>query len=258
MHYHHSLAGRRFVVNHLLLFLSTVYKLIITDSIGKNVSRVRNTRVHALPGYTIARTTDAIVFGNIQVSHFKAILIHMGTNDIPAKRDRHSGRQSVQPIKQVVRAYKAMIDVIRRSNPGCKIVVSAIIPRPVDFPTSKYRVERVNQGLQQLCESSSRLIFNPTHKFFLKKGLPVLDYYAPSDRLHLRGAGVARLQQAFQQALSDVNLAKENHWRRRPSSGIEHTSRQQGYKVPPAATLSGNRPGSHSSALLAPKHLPKQ
>ena len=216
-----------------------MYKLIITDSIGKNVSKVKNTRVQALPGYTIARTTDSIVFGNIQVSHYKAILIHMGTNDIPARRDRHSGKHMVQPIKQVVMAYKSMIDVIRRSNAGCKIVVSAIIPRPVDFPTSKYRVDRVNQGLQQLCESSHKLIFNPTHKFFVKKGLPVLDYYAPSDRLHLRGAGVARLQQAFQQALSDVNLAKENHWRRKPSRGTEHTSRQQGYRVPPAASLSG-------------------
>ena len=141
----------------------------------------------------------------------------MGTNDIPPRKDRFTGKVHTQSINQVVQSYKHMISTIRRYNSHCEIVVSDIIPRPVDFVKSHYRVMQVNEGLQQMCEASQKLIFNPTHKFFMKRGQPVTSYYSESDRLHLRGAGVMRLQQAFQQALSDVNLAKANHWRRKPS-----------------------------------------
>ena len=205
-----------------------MYKLIITDSIGKHVTRVKNAKLQALPGYTISRTADSIAFGNISVSGYKAILVHMGTNDIPPKKDRFTGKQSIQPINHVVDAYRHLVQVIRRYNAHCQIVVSAIIPRPVDFLVSAYRVQKVNEGLQQLCENKHKMIFNPTHKFFFKRGLPVRGYYSESDKLHLRGSGVMRLQQAFQQALSDVNLVKANHWRRKPSKVATGLDLQRG------------------------------
>lgn len=207
--------------------------MIITDSIGKHVSKVKNTHLQALPGYTIARTIDAIAFGNIGVSEYEAILVHMGTNDIPPKKDRFTGKITTQPIKQVVDLYNQLISTIRRFNPQCYIVVSGIIPRPVDFAVSHYRVTQVNQGLQSLCEAKQKLIFNPTQKFFIKHGQPVVTYYSESDRLHLRGSGVIRLQQAFQQALSDINLRKGNHWRRsRPM--VQGSRFAGGSKKPPS------------------------
>ena len=114
----------------------------------------------------------------------------------------------------MVESYNRLVQVIRRFNSHYQIVVSSIIPRPVDFNLSAYRVEKVNQGLQQICEKRQKMIYNPTHKFFMKRGMPFLSYYSESDKLHLRRARVVRLQQAFQQALSDVNLQKANHWRR--------------------------------------------
>ena len=78
-------------VMSLLFFFYSVYKLMITDSIGKYVNKVKNTKLQALPGYTISRTTDAIAFGNITVSGYRAILIHMGTNDIPPSQEQATG-----------------------------------------------------------------------------------------------------------------------------------------------------------------------
>ena len=73
----------------------------------------------------------------------------------------------------------------------------------------------MNDGLRELCELSPRLLFNPTYKFFVKCIQPQEQYYSQRDHLHLRGAGVLRLRQAFQQALVPKNLTAHRHWRRR-------------------------------------------
>ena len=98
------------------------------------------------------------------------------------------------------------------SLPNCYIVMSAIIPRLVDHVLTKYRVQRVNDGLWELCELSPCLIFNPTYKFFAKCGQPQEQYCSQRDHLHLWGVGVFRLKQAVQQALTPKNLAVLCHW----------------------------------------------
>ena len=197
----------------ILVFLFfPVTKLILCDSIPKYVNKVKATVIQPFPGINIARLKDKIAFNNIKVKGYKAILLHVGTNDIPPSRQRNAQQGLVSPIDSIVNSYKHLISVIRRFNANCLIVISAIIHRPVDFLLTHYRVKAVNLGLQHMCEGSTKLIFNPTYKFFLYKGEPDLQYYA-GDKLHLNGGGVLRIQQAFQQALSDVNLKKANHCR---------------------------------------------
>ena len=172
---------------------------------------IRNTEVVALPGYTISGMADRITFGKVEVPGVAALLIHVRTNDIPPL-SAPLGHQ-VKSFQAIKAEYKALIDVVRSFNPHCYIVMSAIIPCPVDHVLTWYRVQRVNDGLRELSELSPRLIFNPTYKFFVKCGQPQEQYYTQRDRLHLRGAGVLRLRQAFQQALAPKNLAALRHWR---------------------------------------------
>ena len=210
------LGSVKLIVHFTVKFIISFYvpgNLVLTDSIGKHVTGIRNTEVVALPGYTISGMADRIAFGKVEVSDVAALLIHVGTNDIPPLSAPLG--QQVKSFQAIKAEYKALIDVVRSFNPHCYIVMSAIIPRPVDHVLTWYRVQRVNDGLRELCELSPRLIFNPTYKFFVKCGQPQEQYYSQRDRLHLRGAGVLRLRQAFQQALAPKNLATLRHWRRR-------------------------------------------
>ena len=131
---------------------------------------IRNTEVVALPGYTISGMADPIAFGKVEVSDVAALLIHVGTNDIPPL-SAPLGHQ-VKSFQAIKAEYNALIDVVRSFNPHCYIVMSAIIPRPVDHVLTWYRVQRVNDGLRELCELSPRLIFNPTYKFLLSVASP--------------------------------------------------------------------------------------
>ena len=186
--------------------------MILTDSIGKHVTGIRGTTLVALPGFTIRRLTDHIAFGRVQVSEVSALLIHVGTNDIPASRSAVPGG-AVKSFSVLQAEYKALLDVVRAHNSQCPIIVSAILPRPVDHALTWFRVEQVNDRLRELCDCSPKLLFNPTYTFFVKHGLPQEQYFSTGDRLHLSGAGVIRLRQAFQQALSWTNIAKGNHSR---------------------------------------------
>ena len=220
--------------------------MILTVSIGKLVTGIRATTLVALPGFTIRRLTDHIAFGRVQVSEVSALLIHVGTNDIPASRSAVPGG-AAKSFSVLQAEYKALLVVVRAHNSQCPIIVvlsqqvlsqqvlyfllstlvltlyidvvlslsivSAILPRPVNHALTWFRVEQVNDLLRELCDCSPKLLFNPTYTFFVKHGLPQEQYFSTGDRLHLSGAGVIRLRQAFQQALSWTNIAKGNHSR---------------------------------------------
>ena len=172
------------------------------------VTAVKDARVLSLPFSTVGQLTGEIASGTVQVCGFETLLVHVGTHDIPSP---FSG--SVKSIASIVADFEALFSVIRSLNPSCMIVFSAILPRPVDHLHSWYRVQQVNHGLRSLCFRKSNVVFNPSYKFFVSHGLPVPQYFS-MDSLHLSQPGVSRLRQAFQQALSPVNLAKVNHCRK--------------------------------------------
>ena len=198
-----------------ILLLSSSYlsmfpgNLVLTDLLGKHVMGIRNTEVVALSGYTISGMADRIAFGMVKVSSMAALLIHVGTNDIPPL-SALLGHQ-VNSFQAIRAEYKALIDVMRSFNSLCYTVMSAIIPRPVDHVLTWYRVQRVNDGFRELCELNPHRI--TTYKFFVKWGQPQEQYYSQRGRLHLQGAGMLRLRQAFQQALAPKNVAALRHWR---------------------------------------------
>lgn len=180
--------------------------LIVADSTAIGIGTIRDSVVTILPTVTVQQLTGDIALDAVEVGGFGAVLLHVGTNDIPSL-----GVGYRRPIGAIVEDFSALLDVIRAKNSSCQVVFSAILPRPLDHLHSWFRVQQVNQGLRSLCSSESNVIFNPTYKFFVSHGAPNLAYFSSLDHFHPSAVGQSRLRQAFQQALSPVNLERGNH-----------------------------------------------
>ncbi len=190
-------------------------RTVLTDSIGKYVG-VPATDVQAYPGKTLQWLNDSIRFGKVQVKGYEAILVHMGTNDIG---DIVRGRTS-PTIQDIIQRLKDLIHLVKTRNSSCKLLLSAIIPRPKDTELSAPLIYGWNFAMANLCDQYKSLAFVPAYKFFVKSHQVVPTYYS-TDGLHLNGPGVERLEQCFRQALSPKNLHRDVHWKRRRAMQVE-------------------------------------
>ena len=64
------------------LFIGLGRWLILTDSIGKNLTVNECCTLLAVGGDTLQRLTDRIYFGECAIDGYSRILIHVGTNDV--------------------------------------------------------------------------------------------------------------------------------------------------------------------------------
>ena len=179
------------------------------------MSRIKDSSLLVLPECTVSSLADAVTSGCVPVTGFRVILIHVGTFDITPRHQNLPGSR-LKSISTIQADYSRLLHTVRSLNAGCTIIFSAILPRPFDHPTSWFRVQRVNEVLCDVCESISdkRVLYNPTFKWFSKHGNPVTGYFS-EDMFQLEGSGCSRLTQAWQMALSDHNVSRGNHWRRR-------------------------------------------
>lgn len=191
---------------------------MLSDSIGKRVRTIKDCELFVRRGKTFSGISDCIINDMVVVRDRKAILIHVGTNDVSdllrrqQERKRqlsYMGRAHKPPItvEQIVEGFKSVVFQIRRHNHTAQILFSAILPRPTDYNDSEPIIRQVNNQIEQYCWQHS-CIFVYSYKWFCRAGLPVKAYFAQNDDLHLSDAGSSRLEQAFQMALSDSNLAK--------------------------------------------------
>ena len=141
---------------------------------------------------------DRIRFGQVDISWHERILVHVGTNDVDdVLRSRRT--KSVTP-QQVLRKYKVLREVIRRQNSR------ALLPRLKQFIKFKPYVLGLNLALEKWCAKSIwSCVFIPSYRSFLAGGEPREELF-PKDGRHMNGAGVDRLVDCFQQALSTEHL----------------------------------------------------
>ena len=98
---------------------------IIGDSMVKYVSRIDGCLVQAFRENPIAKLTQGVQKNNVQLDKFDFVIYHMHTNDIGLRaKTKHSSD------------YANLVAVNREVNPHIKIVISAILPRPVDHKIS--------------------------------------------------------------------------------------------------------------------------
>ena len=195
-------------------------------------SAIKNCRIIPRPGKTFWTMNIEIKQGKIKVQGYKVIAFLLGTNDVDGVVSCKFGvvghkrkyRNPIMPrrftdMNSIINDFHSLMNTVKARNPQATIVICGSIPRLGDWAWSKPFSLELNDYLQQWCcaqvEDGNKAIFAPTHAFFQKSGLPLPDLYR-WDGVHLSDAGLQRIRQCLQQALSDSNLDRGGAWKRRP------------------------------------------
>ena len=158
--------------------------MILSDSIAKNVSGVHGARVVAFPGITIGRLS-AKVQKMPNLIEARNTVLHVGTNDI----NNLSASEMISEYNNLITAVQTLSKT--------KILISSILPRPVDYSLTKEKVKEVNRLLKCLC-ADRKVSFLHSFRPFFKGGQPVRELFATRDGgLHLNLEGTRRLKLFF-------------------------------------------------------------
>ena len=157
---------------------------IVSDSMAKYIEKVTGTTVTSFPGINISRLSYKILRGHVDLES-EFVILHVGTNDI---------NSLLAP--EILDSYNDLISVVK-DNSHCKIAVSAILPRPIDYEVNGDKVKEVNKGLEIMCKER-HVQFLKTFRPFLFEGKPKRELFAVRDGgLHLNREGLRRLRLFF-------------------------------------------------------------
>lgn len=179
-----------------MLFTENRRVLIVGDSIIKNMPPIDGVIVKSFPGDTIARLTMRIDKGHVNLSPFDYIIVHVGTNNID-RRD---------PYDDIIADYGNLIPIIKNKKRSIKIIMSAIIPRPIDNTDTDEMVKKVNKCLRSEMAPDLGFHFIETWKAVSKYGTFRRYLYAKKDKgLHLNTEGSRRLRYFFLRVISTID-----------------------------------------------------
>ena len=174
--------------------------LVLSDSMAKYVN-MGDHDVKAFRGDTVRRLTDRIRFGEVEVSGYSRILIHVGSNDLSNMVS--SGHVKRLTVFHMMDRYVALRNSIRRRNSQAVLLISAVLPRVNRFTLFKPYIIGLNFSLEKWCaKTRGACIFIPSYDSFMVRGEPNAALISDKDGLHLDGGGVDVLEGLFQQALS--------------------------------------------------------
>ena len=171
--------------NYFQLFVSErrpIKVQIISDSISKHVAGIHYTEVKAFPGIHINQLANIIEKGHLYLDKPISI-IHVGTNDVV----------TMETGAMLSCFNNLILQIGKKSNTA--IVMSALLPRPVDHSTLGDKVKHVKNKLEQLCKDR-RVQCLHTFRPFTKAHVPLRELYAVNDQgLHLNTEGTRGLRQ---------------------------------------------------------------
>ena len=168
---------------------------ILTDSIGKYVSRFPNGIVHAFPGVTLERLAKKILNDPTLINLNNCyVLVHVGTNNLQT--------HSLEEIREL---YEQLVAVILSVNPRARVLISSILPRAVDYSETQLKIRKINDNLRfyPIPNTIFLLAYGP----FLRGGAPRGELYA-RDGLHLLPAGVALLRQVWITKVNSIYIGQ--------------------------------------------------
>lgn len=168
---------------------------IISDSIAKYVTGIDGCTVQSFRGDTIARLTSRMLSGQAILEHFDFVIIHVGTNDI--------GNRAT--FNNIISDFGNLIGVCRKINPLINIIISAILPRPVDNDITDTVIRKVNSHLHKFMSKDMNFKFICTYKPFTFGGRIKVELFAKKDGgLHLNTEGTNRLKHFFLRVISTL------------------------------------------------------
>lgn len=179
--------------------------MIIIDQSGLDLGDIRDTKVICITNLNLASLVVNIRHREIDITPFKTILIHVGTNDI-------AEGTAVGPIQS---QFEHLLSVIRRENFTVNIMISALLPRPVDEHYTRVDVKHLNDNLLSLC-ARNHIAYVPSFRPFLFRGVANLKKFN-IDRMTLSREGSADLTQIFRHSMSSSNHGTLLRYARRHS-----------------------------------------
>lgn len=153
--------------------------LLISDSICKHIDGIRTLNTVSIPGANISSVHQYIKDNTTHINTFSHLILHVGTNDIG----------SGLTFELIVQYYVNLINLIR-DRLKCKIILSTVLPRPVDFEVTKSTVIRINNRLLDFSKKYNFLLVKSFKPFVQQPGsIPKRIFFA-KDGLHLNYRGV--------------------------------------------------------------------
>ena len=171
--------------------------VILGDSIITGIFLRGIAEVHNVRGATFLRLLIGVELDHYikDWSPYRLVIIHCGTNDID------NGN-----AKDILATLQLLIHSIQDRNSNIRIIVSSILPRPKDFPTTNPTIKRTNQVLQIWAQSQSNVRFEPTYRTYLYNGEIRKDQELfAKDDLHLNELGKWRLARLFKNIVNLFN-----------------------------------------------------
>ena len=111
--------------------------IIVGDSIIKNMDPLDGVVVKCFPSATIAKLSR-LLSTDVKLHNFEYIIIHVGTNNI-GNRDSFGN---------ILSDYGNLIASVKKLKSSIRIIVSAILPRPVDHDDTDSMRKAVNTQLR--------------------------------------------------------------------------------------------------------------
>ncbi|CAG2237079.1 unnamed protein product [Mytilus edulis] len=170
--------------------------LILSDSFFKYFPDLKNTEIQAFGGITSERLLWKIRHGYFNINEFCNVLIHVGTNDIFAITSNQY-RFNIDLIIQEIRCV----------NASCRIILSSILPRPVDFRMSDRLVQDFNSQLFDFSQTGcAKVNYMPVCKSFYDRfHSPIFPLFLKTDLLHLNHAGIQKFVHFIANTLAHLN-----------------------------------------------------
>ena len=133
----------------------------------------------------MARVSDYIRHGVLEVSQYQVVVLHFATNDLT------TGVHFTECADRIVAGLDRAIQAIYLRNPSARIAVSGILPRLVDHNQANWGMIQAriysNVAMRDFCDN--RGIYYLTSETFLKGFEPIEDMYRQEDCLHLSHFG---------------------------------------------------------------------
>lgn len=170
--------------------------LIVGDSIIKDMSPIEGVVIRSFPGATIGKLSFHFSEGHISLENHDYLIVHVGTNNI--------GRRDKQ--ESIMSDYGNLIAQIKKIKPTIKVIISAILPRPLDHQVTDQVIREINNKLKNYLAPDLGCKFVCSYKAVCKFGTYRQYLYAKLDGgLHLNFEGSNRLRYFFLRVISTID-----------------------------------------------------
>jgi hypothetical protein len=171
-------------------------RIIVGDSILKNVRNISDCHIYSLSGISIFELSTKICEILSVCPDTRVIMIHAGTNNMSS----HS-------VSKILKEFENLIDQIKPKYPNIPLLLSSILPRPCDDVHMSAKIEYTNCLLRDLCVRR-KCFYVASTKVFFKAGKLCHELFV--DGLHLSKEGTKRLRQFFCQRLAELGTKPSN------------------------------------------------